>query len=287
MAEENTQAQETRAKEVGWIPKEQFKGDPERWTDAATFLRNADTVLPILKKKNAALETQVANLTADQQRLNAALQESQTAIQSMMAYQSEETKRQVKLAKDGLRAQLVTARKDGDTATEIRVEEEMDVLRTAELEQKRRDDEAKAEADRRKAGGNNGTDNTQQPWFVQWQVENEWYGKDARRTALANGIANEMRAGGDKRVGKLFLDDVAAEVDKTMGGGAPAAGDKVEGGGRHGNKGGGSGKTYNDLPAEAKAACAKYDKSLVGANKSFKTVEDWRKHYATKYFEEA
>ena len=36
---------EAEARKHGWRPKEEFKGDPARWTDAETFVKRADEVM--------------------------------------------------------------------------------------------------------------------------------------------------------------------------------------------------------------------------------------------------
>lgn len=50
---------ESEARQHGWRPKEEFKGDEARWTDAETFMKRADEVLPFIKKQNSALKTKV------------------------------------------------------------------------------------------------------------------------------------------------------------------------------------------------------------------------------------
>lgn len=53
---------EAEARAHGWSPKEEFKGDPNRWVDAETFVKRADEVMPLLKAKNARLERDLADL---------------------------------------------------------------------------------------------------------------------------------------------------------------------------------------------------------------------------------
>jgi hypothetical protein len=47
-----------------------------------------------------------------------------------------------------------------------------------------------------------------------------------------------------------------------------------------------NGKTYADLPADAKAACDSFTDRVVGPKMKFKDVASWQKSYAEKYFEE-
>jgi hypothetical protein len=47
---------EERAQRMGWTAKEKFRGDPERWVDAATFVKNGEESLPILRERLRTLE---------------------------------------------------------------------------------------------------------------------------------------------------------------------------------------------------------------------------------------
>ena len=46
---------EQEARTLGWVPAEEFKGDPNRWVDAETFVERGHTVMPILRKNNERL----------------------------------------------------------------------------------------------------------------------------------------------------------------------------------------------------------------------------------------
>lgn len=42
---------ESKAKAQGWTPQDQFKGDPNKWVDAETFVKRSEESLPLLKKE--------------------------------------------------------------------------------------------------------------------------------------------------------------------------------------------------------------------------------------------
>ena len=52
-----TAEQRTAAESMGWIPPERFKGDPERYIDAAEYIDRGEKVLPIIKENNKRLCT--------------------------------------------------------------------------------------------------------------------------------------------------------------------------------------------------------------------------------------
>ena len=85
------------------------------------------------------------------------------------------------------------------------------------------------------------------------------------------------------------MDKVSAEAAKEItrlgaSGGRPQS--KVEAGRTGGGASGGGGKSYNDLPADAKAACDGYNNTLVGKGRLHPDIESWRKAYAADYFRE-
>ena len=89
-------------------------------------------------------------------------------------------------------------------------------------------------------------------------------------------------------MGRTFLDKVAvatANEISRLGGTRVQAKVEASKGGSTGN-GGTRGKTYADLPADAKAACASFERDLVGPNRRYKTVAEWHTAYATQHFQE-
>ena len=48
---------EQKAKAMGWSPQEEFRGDPDKWIDAAKFVARGENIMPILKENlDRALE---------------------------------------------------------------------------------------------------------------------------------------------------------------------------------------------------------------------------------------
>jgi len=62
---------EKEAREHGWTPQEDFKGDPSKWVDAKTFVERADVVLPLLKKKLQGVTNDRDSLKRDLRALTA------------------------------------------------------------------------------------------------------------------------------------------------------------------------------------------------------------------------
>lgn len=62
---------ETEAREHGWSPKEEFKGDEAKWVDAETFMKRADDMLPLLKAQRDRFKRDYEALKKDVKRMSA------------------------------------------------------------------------------------------------------------------------------------------------------------------------------------------------------------------------
>lgn len=269
---------QARAEKMGWIPPARFKGDPERFVDAQEYIERGETVLPIVKEHNRRLEKELADLRARDAAREAALAKANAAIEEMQERHSVETQKAIEKARKEVKAQLAAASEAGDHEGVAELTDKLTQMTAAEKE---------AEA----APAPKGTPAPYVPpaELVEWNADNPWFGKDRRKTALALGIAQELREAGETSTGRVFFDKVTAELEKTLGtqaDAAPAA-DKVEGArnGSDSDTRSGSRKGYAHLPADAKAACDADAKQFVGPNKRYKTQAEWRSRYAELYFQ--
>lgn len=278
------------ATEMGWIPKEQFKGDEGKWVDAETFVKRGREFIPFLQANNRKLQAQVNTLSAQVQQSTQLLQASQESIEELKTFNSEMARDRAKVKQTELMTGIREAREAGNVEVEVELTDQLAEQKAAlkEAEKTKQNPPAK-----QNGAAPAGKDYTQDPSWKAWAAENTWFGTDTRRTSVAIAVANEMRADPAYRglTGKDFLDQVAAEVDKTLGGTTRReAVDRVEGGGRSSSNGGGGsnggGKGYAELPADAKEACEKQAKRLVGKGRAFADLNAWRKHYAEVYFRE-
>lgn len=276
---------EKQAKEMGWSPQDQFKGDPEKWVDAQAFVDRGQHVLPIVQATNRRLKSDLESTNTRLAHTQAALQESQEAIQALQEYHADEVKNKVEQARTKLLAELKTAKRDENIDREVELTDELQRLNTAQADAGQ---PAKGNGKDKAAPAKNWADD---PVFKAWAEENHWYGEDEAKTMIAQGVAMKLRREGDATIGRPFMDKVSAGVIKEiqrLTGNTRGGPSKVEGGGPSGNDTGGGGKSYNDLPSEAKEACDKFarDTRLVGAGKIHKTQAEFRKHYATEYFKD-
>lgn len=266
---------ESKALGMGWVPQEKFKGDIERWVDAPTFIEKGEIVLPILKKKNEKLQSDVATLSTQLAETRAQVSEAQEALNAFKEYQTADSKRQFDRALERLKAEKVQALENSDHASVVELDEAI-----SELKASAKDKDAPALAPKKVEPK---VDATQQPEYQAWLSENkEWFEVDREKTAYAISQGHFIRMTNPTVVGTPFFDLLTEAMEEKYG--APSRRvDKMEGS-RSGSSSKKGGKSYNDLPSDARAACDRFSEKLVGPGKSFKTESDWRKHYATQYF---
>jgi len=265
------------ASTMGWVDKPLFKGDPTKWVDANEFVEKGRVMLPLIRKNMHGMEEKLRVKDTQINELTESLKASQEAIAALQEFHDEDTKRQVKKAKDGLLVELAHAKRTGDVEGEVRLTNELVELNSAIKEAKepppvsKTVEKAAEELD---------------PAFLQFASENkDWFGPDKRKTAKAMGIAQLLRADpeNDHLLGKAFFDRVLEEMEPAST--RPVS--KVATGRPTGNSGGGSSaKTFADLPQEAKDACARQSKKLVGKGRAYANMASWQAKYAEIYFKE-
>lgn len=231
-----------RATRQGWTDKENFKGDPERWVDARTFLKRGEEYLPIVKAANKRLEEKI-----DRQ---------QETFDRFVKFQQEKEKR---LEKEAYERGLAEAR-----------QRQMEAFNTGDEEafkKARADEEAirkkvQPETPQEQPTGNH-------PDWEPWLRENSWYQQDEEAGVLADYYGQQILKTNPTLQGRAFFDAVKAKVKTAL----PhkfenpnrSRAPQVEGAG--GRKQKPAGKTYSDLPADAKKACDEFVATIPGYTK--------------------
>lgn len=289
---ENAPNPEVQARELGWEPKEEFKGNPEKWVSAEEYLKRGETILPYMQADRKRLFRKVDEQGAELQRLRSQLAESTESITVLKQFATTDALEKKDKEIAGLRRQLAEARRNGTPEQEVELEAELDAARDKRAE-------LAAQAKPVNGSGGNGADSgnstqervrnlTETPEFQAFLRDNPWYNSDSVARAAATAISGEIMQDPANR-SLSFADKLALVAEQTkarMGIGASArrGNSKVEGS-RGGGDGGGrqsSGPSYDALPPEAKAICDRQEKMFVGPGKRYKTQAEWRKAYAEK-----
>lgn len=275
---EQPSAVEVEAKALGWAPKEAWRGNEADWVDAETFVERGRQVMPLLKENNKRL---TSKLTETEQRVHAQdneLKAIKATLKLLEEHREADVEAQVQDRIKKLRGDIAEASRDGDHE---RVAELTDTLAETRAQA------AIATAAKEVPAGDDqpATQPQLPPEVTEWYAQNVVYLTDVKRRALGTAVALELRKNGDTSQGAAFLDKVKAEVEQTLNPSGTVS--KALGG----NGGSGrtdapanGGKSYRDLPKEAKEQCEKYAKRFVGPDKRFKTDAEWQADYAKNYF---
>lgn len=267
------------ATKMGWAPQDKFKGNPDHWVDAETYVERGRQVLPILAANNKRLQAEL--LTRDEKlgTLESQLKSNQKALETLEKHYSEANKRAVETARQNLVEELKEARSSGDVDAEQKILGQLDDIRDAQREA------AKAPKKETPADDSQNYNNQLSPDFRAWKAENPWFEVDKKKTKEFIRAAEDLREEGNELKGVAFFEAVGEYLAKGKGEedeGAPAS--KVEGG-SHG-VGTRGGKGFNSLPSEARKACHADAEDLVGPDKRYKTLKEWETAYAKIYFSE-
>lgn len=235
---------EERATRMGWTPRERFKGDQAKWVDAATFVKNGEESLPILRERLRKAESTNADL-------------SKSVSEFKKASEDNFTKGYAK-AKRELEAEIKAKAKAGDEEGAAAAAGEL-----AELE----GEKAKREAE-----------SVKDPVFDAWAGQNTWY-SDPEMKLEAEAIAFKLRRRGDTTDGVPFLDKVKEQMKKQFPEkfGNPR---REEGGGVERPAGGGDGgagkaKGWEQMPSSAKEAGERYIKQKLYKDKASYATAYW------------
>ncbi len=269
MAEEEkeqkqVEAEEQRAKISGWRPEDEFKGDPDRFTDAETWNKRTDEVLPIMKASNKRLEADLISTKAELENLK-------RVMNSVVKAGEKVSKREYDRALETIRKKQGQAIKDQDGDLYQELEEKKDKLEKPTI--------AKPIQNQPQA---------EHPDFQSWKADNPWYDANPDMQLYADTQVPFIISQNPNLTGRAFFDTIKKEVERRFPerfenpkrkkkSNVDAGGDTRDGGG-----GGKKGKTYSDLPADAK----KYCDNLIKDMKGYKTPDEIKKQYAEDYFEE-
>jgi hypothetical protein len=152
------------ALDSGWVPKEDFHGDQEKWVDAAEFLRRGELFHKIEAQSREVKDLRKA--LVEMKKLHASVREVEYTR-----------------ALDTLKAQKKNALEEGDADAVIAADERIDMVR----EQQRQLQYEPADIPQTGA---------EHPEFVAWTAKNSWYVNNNPMRAFADALGQELSAQG-------------------------------------------------------------------------------------------
>jgi DNA repair exonuclease SbcCD ATPase subunit len=235
---------EREAKLLGWVPKEQYRGNPDEWRDADEFLEFGKKLNPILRKNNEAL---LKRLEARERELD----EIRSTVSEFAKFHKETEERAYKRALEELKQQKKVALEEGDYDAVTELDDQIADIKAAAKEPSKAKEPRNAEE---QAAHN-------QKVYKEWESANSWV-KDPEVAKKAQVVGYELRLNGDTTIDHEFLDHVADAMKEKypeLFGNTNRDKSLVEGGSPS-SVSGKKGKSYNDLPADAKRECDKFVK---------------------------
>ena len=256
---------EERAKLMGWVPQEDFKGDPDKWTSAEDYVDKADNLMPIMRSQNKKYEEQLHKTNATLEATKTELASMKKTVENIVRVNSKVSEREYERALETIRKEQAKAidANDGDRFKEL--EADKDALEKNKPEKIEVVESPKAE----------------NPEFEAWVKDNTWYNEDQELREYSDYMASVVSRGNPQLRGEALFNTVKDRVKATF----PNKFENpnrqeasvVDGGTNQGSGDiGKGGKTYRDLPADAKKACDGYVAS------GLMTKEE----YCKDYFEE-
>lgn len=276
---------EEKARSQGWRPKEEFNGDETKFVDAETFVRRGEEVLPFVKANNRKLQETVESQATRLEQLERTNRANAAALEAIQESNREQVAERAEETVENIEAQIVAAREGGDVQAELALlrQHATAVGAVAKAKEKPVIVQQQQQADPSK-----------DPVFQSFLRDNPWWNADPVMRAASIEIQNQLVVEGKVTAATSATDRLAmvAEATRVKFGikdnGRRGGANRVEGGGGPGAGGagtGGSGKTYADLPDDAKVACDKAGRRLkIGKGQKFETADDWRKSYVSTYF---
>lgn len=248
---------ENEAKTFGWVPLDEFKGDPEDWRDADTFLKRG-------KEINGFLRKDLEKLKSNLMQKDAEIREVKETMAEFAKFHKETEERAYKRAIEDIRKQKAEAVNVGDGEAVVALDEQLDALKEAQKQ-------AATPVTTQKQ-------NTPSKEYLSWVKSNIWFETDPELRALANVVSQEITLDSPGLPDAEYLQEITKRVKES----AP---EKFENPNRRTSAVTGSSdgraptqrtdkKSYDNLPAEAKAACDKFVKNIKGY-----TREDYLKDY--------
>lgn len=231
---------EAEARKDGWVPLDEWKGDPEQHKSAEQFVKDGEEITSILRSKVNRLEQKSEDL---ENRVKELLDTNKQFGEFTKKAQERERKEKEKLIDElkKVRAQAIT---DGDGEAAVKAEEDIQALRESQQEPVEL-----------------------HPIQKQWLEANSWYETDKILHAFADGIADQLAAQG--YTGKAYFDELTRQVKETFPDkfsndkkSKPAPVDEG-----HEAVIDSSQRTFSNLPKEAKEAFKRFQRDIPGFTK--------------------
>lgn len=119
---------EAKARRMGWVPKDQFRGDPNRWMPWERFLEWSERSLPIMAERYEALDRKFSNQERTLGEVQAKLTEATQVMGEFRDFASKAEKRAYERAKRDIEQRMEAAVTTNDHGAYKQAKGELDSL---------------------------------------------------------------------------------------------------------------------------------------------------------------
>jgi hypothetical protein len=264
VVEQTAEQVEAEARVFGWVPKDEYR-DGAHWVDAPEFVKRGKEINPILRKNNETLLKKLAQQTQE-------IAEIRVAAKEFEQFQKDNAVKEVnrlQLELNDLKAKKKEAITQGNGEVVVALDEAIDANK--EQQQAAKVVETKVPA-------------VPAPFvpntiILGWMEKNDWFTKDDKMTRIADAVGKRINMEWPDLKDQKFFDKLDEELEDVL----PSKYKKVqrtspvEGNTQASNRAIRSDKhSYENLPAEAKAACDRFLKSgMIKSKEAYVNEYDW------------
>lgn len=192
----------SEAREQGWVPLAEWRGDAEEWSDAETFVRRGKQINPILRKTLARKDQEITRLKQEMEAQGATVKEIRVYLKKVEDNAMKNAMAQLKQAKRDALA-------GGDFVAAEDFSDQMEDLKNSPSSIPEERAPAPPPA------------NEIHPDVKTWMAENPWFSeKNPEMVEYANGAAlslqnaNQQKPESERLAPKALLDVVSTKVRK-------------------------------------------------------------------------
>jgi len=169
---------ESRARAHGWVGKDEWQGDPDKWRPADEFVKRGEELLPVALERSRALERRLADIEAQAARERATYTDHLSRVEKTALTALE---RQKAILESSYKAALRQAAETGDVARYDQLEKDRVVALQpydqAPPVQQPAPPPQQAHAD---------------PTVASWVQKNEWFNRDPVLNSVAQAIHMDL-----------------------------------------------------------------------------------------------
>ena len=250
---------EKEARLQNWVPQEQFRGPKEDWIPAKDFVERGKQINPILRANNERLLREIEKQKVQMEELRAATEEFKEFQKKAFEKKAEALTSEI----ESLREEKRKAISAGDGNKAVELDDKIDALK---------EEKAQAKEDAKEKPAPQKQETQADPDLERWVSDNNWYKLDTAMAEVANTEAQKINRLYPDLKGKAFLDELDSRLEETFT--KEKLGRKtkekprnpVEGSSRGAPQGTGE-RTFDDLPADAKAAYHRFVKQGIKVTK--------------------